>query len=228
MIELWYTPCNFNVTLKESTHGNHNWILFHCYPPPPCRSKAVTEERPLDKLVSVIQSTFLGIALAFMLVGPLPGVNGALGFGQSALAADDSWTFGECMWDWSKPAPYVKGFWKQTLCNLLKISTLATGVAGIVDILKTTLLKRGIKAAVKQIRKLPPIRFTIPKRVLWMKIPEPPKGPAGIEIVINPADVADKIVNFTQKGIIALITAGAWGIVDRGCKCWLGTSYSEG
>ena len=108
--------------------------------------------------------------MAFMLVGPLPGVSVALGFGQHALASDDSTTFGDCMWDWTKPAPYVRGFWKQTLCNVLKVSTLATGVAAIVDVLKTTLLKKGLKAAIKQIRKLPTIRFKIPKKILWIKI----------------------------------------------------------
>lgn len=169
-----------------------------------------------------LRNSLLTVALAFMTLGYIPSfsmpvVGKIQGLGQVAHASTTDAGFWEC---WRNPPP-LRGFWKSVLCRSLSVGTFATGLAGLIKNVTSTLAKYGLKAGVKALKKLQPVTFKIPHRILFWEIPKPPKGPAGLSWTFDPTLLAAYLEAGTKSLLWTFLTATTYEFVDRCCKCWL-------
>ena len=171
----------------------------------------------------VIQHCLMGIALMFLVLGTwpsisIPSIGQFQGFGQEVEAQEQD--LGECL----QNPPTLTKIWKRVLCRTLQVGTLATGVATIIKTVTAKLTKYGLKEGIKHLKKMKPVSFTVPNRILGIKIPSPP---AGKQFTLDPADIAKWLDAGTTGLFFTLITATLWELVGGLCACWLQDKSGE-
>lgn len=158
---------------------------------------------------SIIQNALLGVAVAFIILGPgipnmsVPGIGEIQGVGQVAHA--DFWDFIDCV----DESPSV-GWGTRTACGLLAISTAFLGTVTILTTALKMLVKFGWKKAAKYLEDIP---FKFPKKVMGKPLP---KSVAGKTITLTLVTVKQ---NRTLQVISLVLMKSIYDLTYDTCKC---------